>query len=118
MFLGYQGRFAGGTVTVPASTTLSEGTVLGVVTSTGYYAPYNSGASTGVQTPVAVLAQDVTNGTTSAASITGVRLFVQGAVNGNALIFLTAGDTWQKAFVALKANGIVAEHVQNGIEEV
>jgi hypothetical protein len=56
-----------GTVTVPASTTLSPGQVLGKLTATGKYVPFDNTATDGRESAAGVLYNELVNGTVSAA---------------------------------------------------
>lgn len=60
------------TVTVPASTTLTPGFVLGKLSATGKYVPYDNAGSDGSETAAAVLFDELANDTESGADATGV----------------------------------------------
>lgn len=107
-------------VEVPASATLKVGTVLGVITADGQdnqgaFGGFNSTLNTGLQTPVAILAQTLVNEDTSAVKKTSVRVAVKGNIDGANLVFARTGDTLntlvggKKVKDVLVANGLVAE---------
>ena len=87
--------------------TIPAGTILGTVTSTGNFAPFDAGALTGEEVPVAVLLDPSTAG---GAGAEPVRVIVGGMVVRQRLIIAADGDASNvDASVrdALKAVGIV-----------
>lgn len=60
------------TVTVPASTTLDPGTVLGVISATGKYVPYDDSYSDGREDAAGVLFDALTNDDDAPADMDGV----------------------------------------------
>jgi len=100
------------TVTVPAETTLAEGTVLGMVA--GKYVPFDADATDGSENPTAVLYSEIVNEEVSAADVI-TRVLEIGRVHGEKLVFpdsstidtaLASGVTVK---VAMKQNGIIVE---------
>jgi hypothetical protein len=64
--------------------TLEAGTVMGVVTVTGWVKPLASGASDGSQIPVGILAESCT---VEGGALVNLSICVAGDVNANALVF-------------------------------
>jgi hypothetical protein len=60
------------TVDVPAATTLAPGTVLGQLSGTGHYAPYDDSASDGSETAAGVLYAELVNATNAPVAMAGV----------------------------------------------
>lgn len=81
------------TVDVPAGQSLSPGTVLGVVTATGHYAPYDDSASDGIEEASAVLYAELDNSTGLAeAAMSGVVLNFGAEVRSDGLVWGTGVD--------------------------
>ena len=95
------------TVVVPAATTLEAGTVLGKVSATGYYAPYDSTKSDGTEVAVAILYDNVTNEAVTPANIAAVVINQDAEVRADDLEFGTGVDE-AGALVDLRAVGIKA----------
>lgn len=99
-----KGGFTDVTVSVPAKTTLLEGTVLGF-DADGALIPFNTTDCTNAQY---VLAQDLANTTNSVVERGNVRAFEWGEVNGEKLIFTASGESLTAEIKAnMKANGII-----------
>lgn len=110
-------------VEVAGITTLKAGTVLGILTAseednTGAFGVFSSVATNGLQVPVAILAQGLSNSATTAQKISMVRIAVMGKLDGGNLIFARSGDTLntlisgKKVKDVLVANGLIAEDYQ------
>lgn len=95
----HEGVYADVTLTVAASTSLKVGTVLGR-NSSGKLVPFSTdnnvaGTSTTEAfktSPLYILAQNVTNESTSAADFDLVKVFDSGVVDKNGLIFVKSDD--------------------------
>ena len=124
------GTFDDADVKVSSKTTLKAGTVLGL-NSDGDIVAYStdldngytpaSGGSEAVEAfkaePTYILANDITNDTNSAATFSLVRVFVEGEVNKNKVIFTKTADASDAAVLAaLKNNGFVLRNVQDACE--
>lgn len=57
------------TVTVPASTTIAAGTIMGVITASGKYVAHDESASDGSENPAAILFDNLTNDTGGAVDV-------------------------------------------------
>jgi len=87
------------TVTVPATTTLSKGTVLGQnVTSKDYEGSDSTGTS-GSQKPVVVLAEDLVNSTGSPVDKANVKVCVKGEVDEDNLTLVNGSDDFDSNVV-------------------
>ena len=96
------------TVDVPAATLLEPGTVLGQVSATGHYAPYDSANSDGTEAAVAVLYSTLDNANGLAtAEMAGVIVNALAEVREADLIFSEGVDE-AGALVDLRAIGIKA----------
>jgi hypothetical protein len=83
------------TVTVPASATLQPGQVLGKVTATGKYEPYDNGATPaedGTETAAGVLYGELINATEAPVDMTGVVVNADAEVKAADLIWGTGMD--------------------------
>ena len=81
------GEFTNKTVTVPADTTLSGGTVLGEIAASGKLAQFKSGNTNGTEIPCYVLIQDVANTTDASADFANICVMQIGLMAENKLIF-------------------------------
>ena len=81
-----------GTVTVPASTTLSPGYVLGQVSATGKWVPYDDTASDGREVARGVLYSELANEELSPADQTGVVINFGAEVREEDLVWLDDAD--------------------------
>lgn len=95
------------TVTVPASTTLLAGTVLGKVTVTGKHKPYDDGNSDGSEDAAGVLYAPLINATLAAVDMEGVIINRDAEVRDTDLEYLDGVDQ-DKALADLFALGIKA----------
>jgi hypothetical protein len=75
------------TVDVPAATTLEPGTVLGKLSGTGHYAPYDDSASDGTETAVAILYAGLTNDGVAPAAMNGVVIDCLAEVRSDDLVW-------------------------------
>lgn len=75
------------TVTVPANTTLTPGTVLGQVAATGKYVPYDDANSDGSETAAGVLYAELANATGAPADADGVIVNWSAEVREDDLVF-------------------------------
>jgi hypothetical protein len=112
--------FVDRSVEVPALTTLAVGTVLGILTASGQtnrgaMGGFNSGLSSGVEVPVAVLAEELINDGSVAEKKDNVRVCAKGVVDGASLVFVNSSDDLEdllsgtKIKDALLAKGIIVE---------
>ena len=76
------------TVTVPASSTIKRGTVMGKITASGKYVTSLLASADGSQVASSVLAEDVTNSTGSAVDIKAV-IYKKGTFNSLGVTFGT-----------------------------
>ncbi len=102
------GRLSRDTVTVdvPAES-LSPGYVLGIVSATGHYAPYDNSASDGTEEAAGVLYAELVNAGPAPASMTGVVINFGAEVRKDGLTWLSDDDEAEGlvdlAAVAIKA---------------
>ena len=97
------------TVTVPASTTYSAGTILGKITATGKFVRHAAGATNGSEDEAGVLYETITNTTGSGVDSTAVNFARDAEVNGHELTYEIGADAPQIVLsdAALKALGII-----------
>jgi hypothetical protein len=76
-----------GTVEVPANTTLEAGTVLGQISASGHFAPYDDSASDGREAAAAILIDGLTNDDDAAAELDGVVLDFSAEVRSDDLVW-------------------------------
>lgn len=76
-----------GTIEVPAATELEAGTVLGLISASGHYAPYDDSASDGRETAAAILIDGLINDAALAADMTGVVLNFGAEVRSDDLVW-------------------------------
>lgn len=106
----HDGVYADASVLVPANTTYKIGTVLGR-NGDGALTAYSSDVEG--STPLYILAANVTNDTSSPATIDCVRLFDSGVVDKNGLIFTKEGDGENvEVLDALKVNNFRLVNVE------
>ncbi len=101
------GQISRDEVTVAISTTVIDtGTVMGVVTSSGQYAPYNPTATDGTETVVAILGRGVNTTTTAQKSVVTARL---AEVSKTELVFVGTVTAQQKetAYTSLALKNII-----------
>jgi Bacteriophage lambda head decoration protein D len=75
------------TVTVPAHTTLEAGTVLGALSGSGHFVPYDDASSDGRETAAAILYAAVLNDTAIPADLEGVVIDCLAEVRAADLVF-------------------------------
>lgn len=75
----------------PGNGLIEGGTLLGVVTASGRYAPYASGALDGTQTPVGFLRQSVETGADAGAEVVQGNIVLRGNLKNDALTGVDAG---------------------------
>ena len=80
------------TVTVPANTTLAPGYVLGQISATGKYVPYDDGYSDGRETADGVLYGELVNATGAPVDMDGVVINFCAEVDGDALTWPATTD--------------------------
>lgn len=97
------------TVTVPANTTLSAGTLLGQITATSKYVRHAAGASDGSEDEAGVLYETLVNTTGSAVDYTATAVLRDAEVSGEELTYEVGADAAQitASDAALKALGII-----------
>jgi len=97
------------TVTVPATTTYSAGTLLGKITSSGKFVRHAAGASDGSEDEAGVLFETIVNTTGSGVDSTAVNFARDSEVNGHELTYEDGADSAQiiASDLALKALGII-----------
>lgn len=121
IFLG--GIYGNATVTIPATTTLKPGTVLGL-NDAGKIVPYSTDldkksttatdALAFVAEPTYILASELTNSTSSAVDSPMARVFENGDVDAGKLIFTKTADATNAAVLAkMKNNGFNLHGVQD-----
>lgn len=98
-------RFVERAIEVPASTTYAVGTILGIVTDSGEdnqgsFGGFDSSLTNGLESPVAILAEELVNATLSVVKKTNVQICVEGEVDGDKVAFV-GSDT----LVGLIGNG-------------
>ena len=96
-----------GTVVVPANTTLAPGTVLGRLSASAHYAPYDDANSDGSETACAVLLAEQANAERTPAEATAVVIDFGAEVRADDLVWGDgvdeAGGPIDLAAVAIKA---------------
>lgn len=97
-----------GTVTVAASTTLAPGTVLGQITSSGKYVPFDDTRSDGAEVAAAILFDTLENAALTAADKTGATLINFAAEVRSADLNWLEGVTQAAGLADLRALGIKA----------
>ena len=97
------------TVTVPASTTYSAGTILGKITATGKFVRHAAGATNGSEDEAGVLYETITNTTGSGVDNAAVNFARDAEVNGHELTYEIGADATQitASDSALSALGII-----------
>jgi hypothetical protein len=97
------------TVTVPADTTLSAGTVLGKITASGKFVRHAAGAADGSENEAGVLFETIVNTTASGLDNSSVNFSRDAELNGHELTYEIGADTSQIATsdAALKALGLI-----------
>jgi hypothetical protein len=97
------------TVTVPADTTLSAGTVLGKITATGKFVRHDVAATNGSQNEAGVLFETIVNTTASGVDYASVNFARDAELNGHELTYEVGADSAQiiASDLALKALGII-----------
>lgn len=116
IFLG--GTFDDAAVKVPANTTYKAGTVLGL-NADGDVVAFSTAlnAEGFVAEPTYILANDIVNNTGAADDYALQRVFVEGEVNKNKLIFVNESDKdVPEVMAAMKNNGFILRHVQEVCE--
>jgi len=113
------GKFTDKTVTVPATTTLLKGTVLGEIITSGKLLKCAAASTDGSQVPTYVLAQDVTNATEASVDFSNVRVLREGEIDSTKLIF-SGAETVNTSVASegtmgtlLKRSGILVYNVQS-----
>jgi hypothetical protein len=112
-------------VEVAANTDLAVGTVLGIITQStetnqGSYGEFSTAKSNGLEIPVAVLAQAVSNATGAAVKKVNVRVCLQGQVDGEKLVLANSATlntlcaSGKTVKDELKAEGIIALNIPQG----
>jgi hypothetical protein len=98
------------TITVGATTTLAPGTVLGQLSGTGKYVPYDNAGSDGSETAAAILYAELVNGTGAPVDMTGVVVNLNAEVRADDLVWASGLNSGDKAagLVDLRALGIKA----------
>ena len=98
------------TVTVPASTTLEAGSVLGKITASGKYVAYDNGAADGSQAAAGVLYATLANDTAGAVDQAGVILNTDAEVRSADLVWKSGQSASDKTagLADLAALGIKA----------
>lgn len=112
IFLG--GTFDDANVKVPANTTYKAGTVLGL-NATGEITAFTTAnnAEGFSAEPTYILANDIVNNTNAAADYPLSRVFVEGEVNKDKIIFIKEADaTTPAVLAAMKNNGFILRNVQ------
>jgi len=95
------------TVTVAANTTLSAGTVLGQISATGKYVPYDDSYTDGREDAAAILYDNVTNDAGAPADISAVVINWSAEVRSADLVYVGDVDE-DKAVSDLRALGVKA----------
>jgi hypothetical protein len=97
------------TVTVPANTTYSAGTLLGKITASGKFVRHAAGAGDGSENEAGVLFETIVNATGSGVDSTAVNFARDAEVNGHELTYEDGADSAQiiASDLALKALGII-----------
>ena len=113
------GTFDDAVVKVPSKTTLKAGTVLGL-NSEGDLVAFstdNDVEETFKGEPTYILFNDITNDTGEDATYPLSRVFVEGEVNKDKIIFIKEADAKDAAVLAaMKNNGFVLRNVQDACE--
>lgn len=81
------------TVTVPASTTLQPGAVLGKITASGKYVPFDDTASDGRETAAGILYEKQVNDALSAADVTAAIVNFGAEVREDDLVWESGADS-------------------------
>jgi hypothetical protein len=92
-----------GTIDHAGAGTIPAGTILGTLTATGHFVPYDSGAITGEETPSAILLQD---STASGAGSLPIRPMVGGQVAADQISIFGGGTITPQLRDALSEAGI------------
>jgi hypothetical protein len=108
--------FDDATITVPATTTLAKGTVLGPLTASGAYTGFATDGAAGEDAPVAILMQELVNDTGAPVDVSNARVLLSGEVSADLLVFANGTDTVDTQIAAsgvlvktaMKNNGITA----------
>lgn len=97
------------TVTVPATTTLAAGTILGKITATGKFVRHNAALATGAEDETAVLGFNLVNSTGGAVDYSATVIARDAEVNGSDLTYEVGADGAQiiVSNAALAALGII-----------
>jgi Bacteriophage lambda head decoration protein D len=92
--------------TITGSAAFLRGTVMGLITASGYYTISKTSAADGSQTPVAILADNID---ATSANQTNIGLYLMGEFNDHAIIF-DPSWTLTTLYPALQAQHIFLKH--------